>query len=268
MMIFVKELLFCFEFYIAQSLNGFTEILNHRLLGVAHINIRSLCAKKQRKLHWIRSFLSKNPGIHVLGISETWLHRNKHRNAHIPGFRMYRRDRIGKHGGVAVYVKATGGLNPRRRHDLEKSAECIWLEITLPTSEKILVGNYYRPPSKSKYNEHNFMTKLQKSLEKIAHEEKQSLLLGDFNCNMATDSPSSETVNFKTVLSKTGVTQMVQKWTRVTETTSTLIDIIGTNNPQNIVAHDVIDTGLSDHHMVACVYTSLCHLRREIKKLQ
>ena len=167
-----------------------------------------------------------------------------------------------------MYVKATGGLNPRRRHDLEKSAECIWLEITLPTSEKILVGNYYRPPSKSKYNEHNFMTKLQKSLEKIAHEEKQSLLLGDFNCNMATDSPSSETVNFKTVLSKTGVTQMVQKWTRVTETTSTLIDIIGTNNPQNIVAHDVIDTGLSDHHMVACVYTSLCHLRREIKKLQ
>ena len=52
---------------------------------------------------------------------------------------------FGKGGGVGVYIKED--LVYYRRRDLERQdIECIWLEILLPNSKGILVGNIYRPP--------------------------------------------------------------------------------------------------------------------------
>ena len=45
---------------------------------------------------------------------------------------------------------------------------------------------------------------------------------------------------------------MVQKPTRITESTETLIDIIATNNSLNLIDNDVIPTSIGDHDMVGC----------------
>ena len=50
-----------------------------------------------------------------------------------------------------------------------------------------------------------------------------------------------------------GLKQMIEKPTRVTETSETLIDVILTNSPTNIKRTEVIPTSISDHYMVGCV---------------
>ena len=46
--------------------------------------------------------------------------------------------------------------------------------------------------------------------------------------------------------------QMITKPTRTTETSSTLIDLIITNRPENITNKDVFANSVADHDMIAC----------------
>ena len=46
---------------------------------------------------------------------------------------------------------------------------------------------------------------------------------------------------------------MVEKPTSISKSTETLIDIIVTNNPANMVKTEVIPTCIGDHNMVGCV---------------
>ena len=45
---------------------------------------------------------------------------------------------------------------------------------------------------------------------------------------------------------------MITKPTRTTETSSTLIDLIITNRPENITNKDVFANSVADHDMIAC----------------
>ena len=47
--------------------------------------------------------------------------------------------------------------------------------------------------------------------------------------------------------------QLIKKPTRVTNTSSTLIDLIFTNQPNNISSSGVIDLGMSDHNLIYAV---------------
>ena len=53
-----------------------------------------------------------------------------------------------------------------------------------------------------------------------------------------------------------GFKQTVLKPTRITATSKTLIDIILTNTPLNLIATDVIPMGIGDHEMVGCMRNS------------
>ena len=72
---------------------------------------------------------------------------------------LFRKDRKGNHGGVAVFVHDE--LVATRRDDLElDTVEGMWLEIAVPKSRSFLVGNFYRPGRTSPYYDKDFMFKL------------------------------------------------------------------------------------------------------------
>ena len=96
---------------------------------------------------------------------------------------------------------------------------------------------------------------MNETLEKTAEGSKEIILLGDVNANYLVRDDSKE---FKSILSLYGFEQMVQKPTRITESTETLIDIIATNNSQNLIDNDVIPTSIGDHDMVGCVRKVNC----------
>ena len=52
---------------------------------------------------------------------------------------------------------------------------------------------------------------------------------------------------------------MIKRPTRITENTSTIIDILLTNSPENVVRTDVITTNFSDHEMIGATRKKCQH---------
>ena len=78
-------------------------------------------------------------------------------------------------------------------------------------------------------------------------EGREMILLGDFNKNLLNNHKDIEWENFVTSL---GLSQLVCDPTRVTDTSSTLIDHIYTNFDENVAHVNVCKMSISDHYAV------------------
>lgn len=107
---------------------------------------------------------------------ETWLNSNiSDAKVFLPGFTLFRRDRlVKKGGGVAVFVSES--INAERWSDLEID-ESVWIEILLPKSKGLLFGTFYRPPSESvSQPDLDYMDRFYNSLDYAAAEGKEIIV--------------------------------------------------------------------------------------------
>ena len=86
--------------------------------------------------------------------------------------------------------------------------------------------------------------------ELASSEGKEILLVGDFNCDFSAKRLTSGCKQLKSLFRTLSVTQLIDSPTRITKDTSTLLDLIATNCPQNISKSGVISSGFSDHEMI------------------
>ena len=101
----------------------------------------------------------------------------------------------------------------------------------------------YRPPnSKVEFND-----KFENFIDYVMREEKEIILMGDFNKDLFNEEIGTEWINFTTSL---GLGQLISIPTRVTETSSTVIDHIYTNREENILRVHVGKFSLSDHYAI------------------
>ena len=77
--------------------------------------------------------------------------------------------------------------------------------------------------------------------------------MGDLNCNFLADNSDHSTSQLRSSCEVYQLPQLINSPTRITESTSTLIDLIRTNMPSRIVSSGVIHTGISDHSLVYAV---------------
>ena len=101
-----------------------------------------------------------------------------------------------------------------------------------------------------KHQNENYNHLLQNHLNTILKENKETIIVDDFNINY---NEPSDNVEFKTATNQNGFQRIIKKSTRITKTTSTLIDLIMTNKPSSISLADVVATSLSDHNMISCI---------------
>ena len=143
-----------------------------------------------------------------------------------------------------VYV--TNGINTKRRRDLETQDISCFLDWSYTWKwQVILVGNLYRlPDSKIEY-----IDQFEDFKDIVFKENKEFILLGDFNKNLSPDRPDTEWLNFTMSL---GLSQMIDQPTRVTQMTSSLIDHIYTNVEENINHVSVCKLCISDHYAIVC----------------
>ena len=113
--------------------------------------------------------------LDIIAITETWL------NPEImdpeilsSNYNIYRRDRLGKDGGVLLALR--DNICCYRRCDLETDCEILWCEVHFNPCSTYFIGVYYRSPS----SDMAYLTKLVQSLEKFPP-SCNILLLGDFN---------------------------------------------------------------------------------------
>ena len=108
----------------------------------------------------------------------------------------------------------------------------------------------YRPPSATS----DWTDQVEQSLDEANTEIKEIILLGDLNSNIL-----NKTGHVKTWLQKTenlNFSQLVLSPTRVTDSPETIIDLVYSNVPDNIVSVSVPHYSISDHYPV-CVTRKL-----------
>ena len=211
-------------------------------LYCGHLNIYHL----QNKVPDLCVLLNQPSPFHLFGVTESRLSSNISDDCiSIDGFSTIRRDaeHVG-HTGITVYVHDSISPFTRRRKDLEsETVESVWVEIKANKSAPLLVGYIYRNPS-SNYQWYDDFTAM---FDKINHCSSDVLLLGDFNLNMFSRNPAWECTT-----SMFGLKQLITSATRVSPSSSTLIDHIYTTNKSRIVGTYVPEVAISDHYPVCC----------------
>ena len=154
---------------------------------------------------------------------------------YISGYEIVRRDRTslgadGKpYGGVCFYVRSS--VNFLLRPDLSVSdLENLCIEIRKPNSKPFLVATWYRSPESTVDKFDLFET-----IDKIDAENIEYYLLGDLNCNVTATIPDHSTRVLTNLTELYGLKQVITEPTRVTESSSTTIDLLFSNAPDKIV---------------------------------
>ena len=89
--------------------------------------------------------------------------------------------------------------------------------------------------------------------------------MGDFNCNLLSEVVSNNSSHLLNIIDIYGLTQFVTEPTRVTQYSSTLIDLCLTNSPDKISHSCVIDIGIIDHSAIY-LKRKVSHLRSNVHK--
>ena len=223
-------------------------VQTHKGFGYTQSNVRSLIPKIEE----IRHILSTSQ-IHAHCVCETWLDDSiSDAEINVPGYKVERKDRNREGGGVLIYIRED--VKYKLRKDIAQKAptvENIWIEISgsKAAGDNVLLGCMYRPPSSN----HDYFNGMLDIIEFASFQEKKVELAGDINFNYVFDeSLSSNPISYIEQLY--GLTQIVDKPTRVTDKTSSLLDIILTSDPMDHTHTEVLPFTFSDHYIV---YTCL-----------
>ena len=198
------------------------QFIRNRGLKIFHQNARGL--HDFGKIEQLKLLMEEtNKEIQILGVTETHLNNNiSDEELLISGYRVERKDREnGPCGGTAVYIR--DDIQWQRRNDLEVNGiECLWIELLIKRSKSILLGIIYRPPDTSKYLDKDFEAKCEDMLNMVLSEDKEVIMTGDLNCNYK---KKADNKTLKEIIKMNSFEQVIKESTRVTQDTSTLIDV-------------------------------------------
>ena len=217
---------------------------NH--MSLFHLNIRSIPENFIKLLSYIDSLHTQ---FKIIALCETWI-KPYHADHTIPHYNLEQEYRSKKRGG---------GDDPESVNSLfiEVDKNCIGSKCN------VIVACIYRPPwaHLSIFNE-----SLAKLLEMISKENKLVYILGDMNVDIAPNATFNVNIdNFHNTFSSHHFYPLINQPTRVTPTSSSVIDNVYCNSP---LPSDINDVGIlrpyiSDHHAIFCI-VKLTTLKNEI----
>nr|CAI5861793.1 unnamed protein product [Callosobruchus analis] len=213
--------------------------LNKGTLKIGHINVRSLIPSI---VDFEELVISNN--LDIIGVSETWLSDDIPSDLlSIPDFNVYRNDRQGRGGGVAVYVRSSIKCKVVDIETPTNALECMIITFKVRHSS-FCVGIFYRPPKENLLEAIQF---LDNKLASLRSEYDELVLLGDFNVNVLIDNKLND------CLQTYGLKQIITEPTRITETSATLLDPIFVSNIEKVIANGTVNADtFSDHAMAFC----------------
>ena len=212
-------------------------------ISLIHINIRSIHANMVK----FQSYLdSLDYTFNFIGLSETWLNEDTDLY-NIPGYSIVNNIRENRQGG-GVSLLIQDHVSFKIREDLSimcDDIECIFVEAN--TSKKMLIGVVYRPPGRSIdcFNE-----QLKSVFDKL-NVSFPCYLMGDVNINLINHASHKHSGDYLDLIYSNGFIPLINRPTRVTEKSATLIDHIITNNfVDKSLYQGVLLTEITDHYPV------------------
>ena len=224
-------------------------------LHFGHLNVNSLLSK----IYEIRD-ISNHIKPAMLGITESKLNSSViNSEVNINGYSIIRNDRNRNGGGVACYVRNDLCFNI---NVFSNSLEHVFFEILLPKVKPIAIGIFYGPP-----NVNNFLEILLNDFKKVDIRKKEIYILGNFNINLLQNGKfilkenqsnifkmdTTSLINkYKEFCQTFSLTEIIKDTTRITCSTSSLLDHILTNSLEKISQKGTLDVSLSDHQLIYC----------------
>ena len=214
---------------------------------VAHLNARSI----NKNIIELREIIEK-ADFDAVCISESWLKSRTPKDRFIiNGYNIFRNDRRNKRGGgVCCYVQDNYIVKKIKIPNIPVNPEFLFVEVSI-LHQKLAIGTFYKAPKIPCNVFHDAFD----SLLYIFNKYDQPILTGDFNVNLLTPETSNFKILSDSIIEPFNLTQIIDQPTRITESSSTLIDLILVKNPEKVVSHGACAVpGVSDHHIIFMAY--------------
>ena len=158
-------------------------------------------------------------------------------NLHLPNFDIISQERKTnkRDGGLLIYIHKSLAYN--LHNDLcvsDKDKEILTIEISKKNNKNILLSCCYRPPCGDSENLSTFLQN--KIIEKSVSEKKMSYITGDFNMNCLKCHENAKTKHFYDDIFEKGAIPIINRPTRISEHSASLID--------NILTTDIFNNSL------------------------
>ena len=177
----------------------------------------------------LQTFLSDIPiNFQIIGITETRIKKNYSitTNIQLPDYTIEHTPTESANGGALLYIK--NNLNYKLRPDLQiykkKELETVFIEILQENKENVIVGCIYRHPCMSPQEFNDFY--LKNLTEKLRSENKEVILLGDFNIDLMKYETNKTVSDFLDNIYSSNLLPSITTPTRITPRSQTLIDNI------------------------------------------
>lgn len=221
------------------------------------MNIRSIKNKMSELSAIINSYKHT---IHVIVISETWLHDNETQFYNIQQYEAFHNTRPTTAGGVSIFIHNSLKGNIIY-NDTTDYNNILGIEIKYTNQKMHIFGIYKQPQS----NTIHFLTHLEATLNTF----KNSIYIGDFNINILKNNNEvrqyMETVvsNGHIILNK--IDQIHA--TRLNKTDGgTIIDHVITDNIKSTYSLSLYDTPITDHRYMHITINKYKHQQIKINE--
>jgi len=215
------------RYYDIPSFHTLVKDKNSFYFSALHLNIASMA----QHFDEFDSFLAQvNLNFSVIRISETrfLINRDPVLNFNLSGYSCVHTPTKSTAGGALLYLAEHLSFKPRIDLDQilyrPKLLESVFAEINLPKKPNIIVGTIYKHPGMplDVFNSNH----LESFLLKLSKENKQIMLLGNFNINLLNMTEDNNISSFVNNLGSHLILPQVLLPTRIAEHSKTLIDNI------------------------------------------
>ena len=212
-------------------------------LTILNLNIRSIANKFDAFKHLLNTLMQP---FSIISLTD---HETGLMNKSLSNYNFVCSNRVNKRGGgLGIYV--SNDLHYKLRPDLNINEdgiiETLFIEINSTTGKNNILSNIYRPPSG---NFEIFENKLNDILSEVDKTKKITHLMGDFNIDLLKTDNCYDSNRFCEQLLTSSFFPLINRPTRITQHTATLIDNIFTNDLEQIESgiNGLIFSDISDH---------------------
>ena len=163
----------------------------------------------------------------------------------------HRRDKTG--GGTGLYIQDNLEYKLCSEFIISDpdTIESLFVEIQVPNGKNIIVGTIYGPPNQ---NLEAFLDKFNSIMSIISKDNKHCYLMGDFNLDLLHYEKQLPTQEFMNSLFSHLFYPLINRSTRLTSHSATLIDNIFTNCFAQSVCNCILLNDISDHLPIISVF--------------
>ena len=239
------------QYYNTETFNELVSDLNERDFSVIHLNINSIRANGDCLL----SFLSTlNLKFDIICLTETRLTDLEQADSVFQNYKCYCSNRLNRGGGgAAVFILKNIKSEPMSELTVNlPHVEAVFAKVVLP-NKLLIVSSIYRPPNT---NFHDFRAYIENNISSINRCETDLIICGDFNLDLLKiNENNNDACTFYNDMNTLALVPTICKPTRLTDSSSTLIDNIFASNLHNFCS-GIFNIDISDHLPVFIIYKS------------